>query len=144
MALATTADVETRLGRALTAAEEALAEQTIEAVTAQIVDEVDRDLDWAADLDPVPGVLRSLCVEKVIVVGTNPSGLASENETLGAHTYGRTFQRSNDVGIFLTDLEKRIARQAVYGTNAGSSTPRALPDRMIDLAENRDVDEVEA
>jgi hypothetical protein len=144
MAFATAADVATRLGRNLTTEESAMAEQVIESVTAQIVDAVDRDLDWAAALDPVPGLLKSLCVEKVIVVGSNPQGLASESRTLGQASSSKTFQRSNDAGIFLTDQEQRLVRMAVYGSLSGSSTPRTVPDRLIDLRENRDVDEVEA
>ena len=144
MPLATAADVAVRLGRSLTAAETAMAEQVIAAVTGQIVDAVDRDAAWADGLDPadVP-VLKALCVEKVIVVGTNPNGLAAESEALGAHSHSRTFQRSNDAGMFLTDQEQRLCRSAVYGTLTGSSTPRALEDRLTDLREGRDVDEVE-
>lgn len=141
MAFATVEDVERRLGRDLTVAEAALTEDVIESVTAQIVDAVDRDADWATALDPVPGVLKTLCVEKVIVVGTNPNGLAVESKNLGAFSYSRTFQRSNDSGILLTEEEARRVRAAVYGSNAGSSTPRSVIDRVIDLNENRDVDE---
>lgn len=144
MPFATPADVATRLGRALSAAEQVLATQVIESVTGQIADAVDRDAAWAAALDPVPKTLKTLCVEKVIIVGTNPNGLAAESEDLGAHSYSRTFQRSNDVGIFLTENEKRLAREAVYGTLAGSSSPRSMIDRIQDLNESRDVDEVEA
>lgn len=144
MPFATAADIETRLGRALTAAEQAMAEQTIATVTAQIVDAVDRDAAWAAALNPVPGMLKALCIEKVIVVGTNPNGLASESKSLGAFSSSRTFQRSNDVGIVLTEAEQRLARMAVYGTLAGTSSPRGVPDRITDLRENRDVDEPES
>lgn len=140
MAFATVDDVATRLGRALTEAEEAMASQTIEAVTAQIVDAVDRDGAWADALDPVPGLLKALCVEKVIVVGSNPNSLAAESETLGAHSRSRTFQRSNDSGIFLTDAEQRQCRLAVYGSNSGTASSESVVDRLIDLDEGRDVD----
>lgn len=140
MALASTDDIAIRLGRDLTAAEAALADQTIAAVTAQIADAVDRDLDWAEALDPVPGLLKTLCVEKVIVVGSNPNSLANESQTLGAYSHSRTFQRSNDSGVFLTDAEQRMARLAVYGTNSGSASQESMIDREIDLIEGRDVD----
>lgn len=130
MAFATTDDIELRLGREITAEEAAMAEQVIEAVTAQIVDAVDRDADWAENLDPVPGLLKTLCIEKVIVVGTNPSGLASETESLGAHSYGRTFPRVSDNGLFLTADEQRLVRMAVYGANAATARQESLVDEL--------------
>lgn len=139
MAFATTDDVATRLGRALTGAEAAMAEQVIESVTAQIADAVNHDLTWAEDLDPVPGVLKTLCVEKVIVVGSNPSGLAAENESLGAYSHGRTFQRSNDVGVWLTAAEQRMARLAVHGRLSTSVRQSSHVDTVIDLLEDGEI-----
>lgn len=141
MAFATADDVATRLGRSLTDAEEATAEQVIALATGLIADEVDRDAAWAEDLDPVPEALKGICVEKAKVAVSNPSGAAAIQEAIGSYSYSRTAPRSEDGGVFLTEAEGRIIRQAVYGTSAGSSSPRALPDRMIDLAESRDVDE---
>lgn len=116
MAFATTADVATRLGRALTAAEQAMAQQVIDSVTAQISAVVNEGSEWATALDPVPEVFKSLCIEKVIYIGSNPNGIASESETLGAYTHSQTFPRSMDsYGVLLTDEEKRSVRQAVWG-----------------------------
>lgn len=143
MPFATYTDVEARLGRELGEAEQAIATDVIAQVTAQIVDEVDRDSDWAADLDPVPGVLKGLCVSKAAAAVTNPALGVVAAESLGAHSV--TYARSNDAdGLWLSERECRMARQAVYGTTSGSSTPRALHDRLIDLNEGRDVDEIEA
>lgn len=121
MAFATTDDVATRLGRSLTAAEEAMAEQVIEIVEAQIIDAVDKDAAWATALNPVPPLFKALCVEKVIVVGSNPNGLAAESKTLGQASQSRTYQRSNDAGIFLTIEEERRVRLVVFGTLVGSA-----------------------
>jgi hypothetical protein len=142
MPFATSDDVATRLGRDLTAAETAMAEQVIDMVTGLIVDEVDRDLAWATALDPVPAVLKALCVDKVIAVGANPSGLRASSQTLGQASYSKSFR--DDAGLWLTPQQARLVRQAVYGSLSGSSTPRTVQDRLIDLRENRDVDEVEA
>jgi hypothetical protein len=68
---------------------------------------------------------------------TNPAGVAAES--LGAHSV--TYQRERDGGLFITEAEGRGLRLAVYGTNTGSSSPRSVTDRIIDLRENRDVDE---
>jgi hypothetical protein len=139
MPFATSDDVATRLGRDLTAAETAMAEQVIDMVTGLIVDEVDRDLAWATALDPVPVVLKALCVDKVIAVGANPNGLRSNSQTLGQASYSKSFR--DDAGLWLTPQQARLVRQAVYGSLSGSSTPRAMQDRLINLRENRDVDE---
>lgn len=141
MAFATPDDVATRLGRALTDAEEAMAAQVIEAVTAQIVDAVDQDADWATALDPVPGLLKTLCVEKVIVIGTNPNGLAAESHELGAASRSRTYQRSNDGGIFLTENEQRLARLAVWGTLTGSGRTASAIDDVLDYADDAELND---
>lgn len=139
MAFAVANDVATRLGRSLTTAETSLCTQTIEAVTAQIIDEVDRTAAWAAALSPVPGVLKTLCVEKCVVAIANPNGLAAESETLGQHSHSRTFQRTSDVGVFLTENEKRLARLAVYGTLSGSSRTHATVDDVFDYADDAQI-----
>jgi hypothetical protein len=140
MAFATHADVATRLGRTLTTAQQATCTDVIATVEAQIIDEVDRDTDWAAALSPIPKTLKALCVNKAIDALSRPEP-AIAAESLGAHSV--TYAREHTTSIFLTEPEKRLARMAVYGSLAGSSTPRALHDRLIDLDESRDVDEPE-
>jgi hypothetical protein len=134
-AFASTDDVATRLGRSLTAAEEAQIEGVLEAVDGMIRDAVDRDIDWAPV--PVPSLLREVSIQKAIAALTNPPNIASES--LGE--YSVTFQRGQDGGIALSEAEGRMLRLAVYGTNTASSYPRSVVDRFIDLAEDRDVDE---
>lgn len=142
MAFATATDVSDRLMRALTAAETTAAEAAIETVTGLIADAASRDGDWAADLDPVPETLRALCVEKAVGVIVNPANAASESKDLGAASLSRTFPRSADGGIFLTEAEERRVTWSVYGSNSASSTPRSVMDRNIDILEGRDVDDI--
>lgn len=138
-AFAAVEDVAVRLGRELTESQEAQAESAIALVTALIADAVDRDSDWAAELDPVPGALKELCVAKAASVVLNPAIGIVASESLGQHSV--TFARSSDSGLMLSDAEGRLARLAVYGTNAASAQPRSAFDRIIDLREGRDVDE---
>lgn len=141
MSFATAAHVSTRLGRDLTDAETDQVESVIEIVDGLIRDAVDRDADW--DPDPVPAALKELCIQKAISAIANPQNVAAYSESLGAHSYSTTFQRSQDGGLFLSEAEGRACRLAVYGTNAGSGSSRSMIDRSIDLRENRDVDEPE-
>jgi len=131
MAFATADDVAARLGRALTAAEETLVDAVVEQVTDLIADAVGEDADWAADLSPVPAVLTAICVEKAISVGSNPNGVASRSETLGAFSSSENFRK--DSGLYLTPLEERLARRAVLGRLSGSSRPESTADEVHDL-----------
>jgi hypothetical protein len=140
MAFATADDVATRLGRALTSAEEAFAEAVIAQVTGLIADAVDRDIDWADALDPVPQTLSSLCIEKVVRIGANPSALQRRSEQLGSYQHSEDYSTGSAYGVCLTDAEEVRARRAVYGATTATTEPESMIDRAIDLAENRDVD----
>jgi hypothetical protein len=131
-------DVAGRLGRDLTTKEEGIATAVIATVTGLITDAVDRDAEWATDLDPVPEGLKALCVEKAIGAISNPSNLASESETVGSYQHGQSFPRSGDVSVFLTPFEERLAARAVYGSNAGSSAPDSIIDRVVQLREGEE------
>src|SRR5262245_28860030 len=128
--LASIADVEKRMGRPLTAAEEGQAESALTLVTALICDAVDRNQAWVASLIDVPPALTGLCVEKAVQIIANPQSLASESSQLGQRSISRTYPRYADTAPFLSAAEERIARLAVYGVLTGSSTPRALMDRL--------------
>ena len=136
MAIASSADVEKRIGRGLTETEKGIAESAIATVTGLIIDCAGRDQDWANALNPVPAALTGLCVEKAIGAISNPLNLASESETLGAHSYSHTFPRSGDVSVFLTPFEERLVSRAVYGSTSDSSLPRGVLDREVELAES--------
>jgi len=142
MPLATSADVETRLRRELTEAEEESAEQTIETVTGLVADVVDQKVEWVEALDPVSPVLRALCVERAITALANPTGIASESETLGTHSYSQTHRSvSEGGGLELTGAEERLVRRAVYSPKSASSTPGSTIDRLINVREGRDPDQ---
>jgi len=139
MAFATANDVAIRLGRALTAAEAAMVNLVIEEVTGLIAEVVDKDAAWAAALSPVPTTLRALCIEKALAIGSNPNGLRSSSESLGAYEQTKSFR--DDSGLWLSPVEERQAVNAVFGTTSGTSYPDNIVDRLMDLAEGRDVDE---
>ncbi len=142
MPLATSADVEKRLCRELSEAEKESAEQTIETVTALIADALDQKVEWVEELDPVSPVLRALCVERAITVLANPTGISSESETLGTHTYSQTHRKpSEGGGLELTGAEERLVKRAVYSPKSASSTVGSTIDRLINVREGRDPDE---
>lgn len=141
MALATHNDVEIRLGRSLTTAEQATAEQAIETATGLVADCVDRSVDWVDQLDPVPPALRGICVERAVAIIANPTGLHSESETLGSHTHSQTHRRPPEGGVFpLTAVEERMVSRAIFGTTAGSAPAESVINRVVDLREGRDID----
>ncbi len=121
MALATTDDIATRLGRSLTEPEEALSELTIELTQGLILEVAGTD-----EPDPVPAYYRALCIEKTINVGANPNGLAAESESLGAWSHSQTFQRAGDIGIFLTEREEFQIRRIANNAVSGSSRPHSI------------------
>lgn len=135
MVFATYSDVEARLARALTAAEQTAATAVIASVTGLITEECGKAdvTDWADDLNPVPETLKSLCVEKAIAAISNPRGAASESVRLGAAERSTTYPRAGDIGIFLSDEERLRARRAVGAPTAGTARPRGLPDSAIAL-----------
>lgn len=130
MAFAEVEDVATRLARDLTAEEGAMAEMLLEAATAEIARAAGRDDAWAAALAPVPQILRFVAVELVRRAMSNPEGLKSVSETLGAYQHSRSFQGADTAGLFLTDREERMVRSAVYGTLSGSSRVESLADDL--------------
>lgn len=145
MAFAKAEDVEKRIVRPLTDAEKNAAESVIETVTGLIIDCAGRDDAWAEALDPVPVALTGLIVEKCIGAIGNPLNLAAQSETLGAYSGSQTFPRSGDIGVFLTPFEERIVSRAVYGSTSGSSVPKGMFDREIELVESptEEIDEAE-
>jgi len=129
LAFATSADVATRLGRALTEAETAQIDGALGDVAQLIRQAGGKAADWMP-ATTVPRLLRSLSIEKAIGVIVNPHNLASESEQLGAYQHSQTFPRSADIGIFLSDDERRQVRRAIYGTNAASVRPPSLVDDL--------------
>lgn len=139
MAFATADDVATRLGRALTAAEIALSEYVIASVTGQIVTIAGRDAAWATALTDVPPIVKALCVEKAIAVGSNPSGLQAHSEQLGQASENKTFRRRDLPEILLTPEEELLVTEALYGSG-GSVPVESAVDALIEYAETGVID----
>lgn len=130
---ATIDELALRLGYAeagdLSAAQQAQGLFLLEMATGLIVETVGKTTAWAATLNPIPRILRGICLEAVARVMRNPSGVSSESETLGAysHTTRYEFTTANaPVGMGLTDDEGRRCRRAVYGTVSGSAYPTSV------------------
>lgn len=115
---ATVDDVARRLNREFTDSEAVQVELLLALATSAIAAAADKTDDWAAALDPVPALLRLLCIEIVVRVLQNPAGAASTTETLGAYSYTERHDSPGaNAGLELTEPEERRARRAVYGTN---------------------------
>jgi len=131
MAFATTGDVAVRLRRELDEADAALAEMLIESATAVIAAEAGKTWQWAEGLNPVPPLVKAVCVEVVARVMENPEQLHSYSEQLGEHQQSKAFRRGADGGdITLTDRETRLVRFAIRGTSAGYAIAPSLADRI--------------
>lgn len=113
--LATADDVAARLGRDLTPAEITQAEAAIAATTGLIATEVGLTAVEVVAINPRPGYLKTLCVEKAVAVIVNPHGLAASSEQLGQWQHSETYPRAADIGLFLSDGERRRIRRAVRG-----------------------------
>lgn len=119
---ATIDELAIRLGKTgagdLTAAQAAQGAMLLELVTGMIVSVVGHDDTWATALDPVPVILRAVCLEAAARVMTNPSGARSQSETLGAYQHAESFT-DNGHGLLLTDVEIALCRGAL-GSASGS------------------------
>lgn len=127
MAFATADDIASRLGRALGVSETAPVDLLLELATGAIAAAADRDDDWAAALSPVPTMLKAICIELVVRALANPQNLDSMQEGLGAHQYSVRFRQA---GILPTEMEERIIRRTVYGTNAASTRANDLANHV--------------
>jgi hypothetical protein len=133
MAFATAADVEKklkpRLGRAFTADETAAAALLLDGASAVIEVAIDKtEADLGADK---PTVLRFIAIEVVARAMANPSGLASEQEGLGAYSHAERYLTEGG-GLWLTELEERMARSAVHGQLSGTAlTESILSDECV-------------
>lgn len=134
MAFADATDVATRLGRDLTADEAAQATYLAELATALIAAACDKTDAWAAALSPVPTILSLFCVELVARSMPNPAGLLSLSETLGQYSSTQRFRdAAAGGGMALSELEERVIRRAVFGTNSGSVKTESLATELADL-----------
>jgi hypothetical protein len=128
--LATTAELEVRVGRPFTAKDQPLAEEILRDVSAVIRLEAGNDfvtLDGELDL---PDAVRAVMLIVARRAFMNPRRISS-NQISG---YSERTHDAESMGIFLHDTEKRMLRAALGRTNAGSiSVPlaRAYVDPTI-------------
>lgn len=115
--IATPEAVAERLGRELTTDEAVQATAIIATVTGLIADALDTTAEAIRAMEPVPPTFATVCVEKAALLITNPFGLASESEQLGSYQHSVTYQRSNDVGVYLSRDERRRIRRAIKSSS---------------------------
>ncbi len=94
-----------------------------------ITEAVGRDAEWAVELDPVPAMLRAVCVTAAKRVMDNATGARSESETLGQYSHSVSYTDGAH-GVMLSDAEVRLCRRAVHGRLSASSRPGAIVDRI--------------
>lgn len=82
-----------------------------------------------ADIDPMPRILRFVAVEVAVRGMANPSGLASRSEALGAASQTERFR--DDGGLWLTDSECRLVREAVLGQLSGTAIQESIIDDCV-------------
>lgn len=134
MAFATVEDVQTRLARTLSAAEQDAVELLLDGVAAEIALAVGRDLDDITD----PGILRFISIEAVCRVMANPQGARSTSEEVGSYNYSISFP-DPDPGL-LTTAEERQAREAVFGVVSASARVESIADDVLDYRFDGEVD----
>lgn len=127
-AFATISDVQRRWMQELSSAQQDGVLWMLASATDLVLEAVDRDQAWAATVQVVPPVLRSICVEAVIRVLNNPQSVTQFNEQLGVYARGGQFMVQGPLattGLMLTELEERRARRAVYGESSGTARARS-------------------
>lgn len=133
MAFADTNDVAKRRGP-LGEEETAAAEMLLELAQGVVEEAVERDEEAILALKgAIPTVLRLLVIEKVVKAMANPDGLASQSETLGAHSRTERFATTAaGSDLLLTETEERLARKAVHGRLSGTARPESIvsPQRV--------------
>lgn len=134
-AFATAADIETRAMRSLSAAEEALVEMLLDAVGDEILEAVGRDGDWFDDLDETGKAFlacKGASIEAINRVLANPNSAESMQEQLGSYSYSQGFRKAAvNAGLYLSDLERRRIRKAVYGRNVVSSRMESVVSEVF-------------
>lgn len=125
MAFATAEEVATRQGRTLTDAETAAVTALLDYATAAIADAALKDDAWASALDPVPTILKGLCIELVGRALANYEGLTSTSQTLGAWSQSKSFNKEASTAFVLTETERKVVRRTVGNLNYSVRTPTA-------------------
>jgi|GEM_PF-1651107 len=128
MAFASEADVEARLGRDLTAAEQTMVTFLLDAASAVVANAADKEV---ADVVPEPEILRFVTVEVIARAISNPSGLYSQTKSLGQFSHSQTFRKELSSDLFLTDTEETLVRRAILGQLSGSADTASLANDEV-------------
>jgi hypothetical protein len=128
----------------LTAAQTAQGTMLLELATSVLTGQVGKDDDWAADLDPIPGILRLAVLAMVQPAMQNPTGARSESETLGAYSHTTSYTDGAHGLAFLDGPTLLACRHAVWGRLSGTSMPATTVDLIIELAETGEIAEFPA
>lgn len=133
---ATVEDVRRRLGLAsLTDDQTATVELLLDQATGLITDAVGQTDSWAAELTPVPTVVRGIAIEVARRGYLNPGGVTSRSEQLGQHQYSETYARpAAGAGgqLELTPTETLSVRRAIHGRITGGARGESLADMIAD------------
>lgn len=136
-------DLAILLGYDLTAAEKAKGQLALELVTADLVSRLGQTDEWAAALDPIPGIVPLMVLDRVAAYMRNPAGARSESETLGAYSHSTSFTDGAH-GLLLTDDDVRACRWAIFGRRSGTFMPGTTVDLIRELAETGEIAEFPA
>lgn len=118
MAFASTSDMQNRLGKTFSPTEGSMATYLLDAATSLIAQAADKDDAWAAAYD-APVAIKSLCVEVVARVMSNPNLLQSYDERLGQYELRGSFPTAG-IGLLLTEHEELFVRRIVFGVASTS------------------------
>lgn len=139
---ATLTDLAIRLSRTtsgeLTAAQTAQGNLLLELASGLIREAAGKAATW--DPVPVPTILRAVCLEACRRVMTNPAGVRSEGETLGAHQHSVSYPDGAG-DLYLTDREAKLVRAAAGLAGSATTMPLTTVDLLIEL---RDTGEIAA
>lgn len=142
---ATLNELAVRLGRVssaeLTAAQAAQGGLLLDLSSGLIREATGQAADW--DPDPIPTILRAVCLDVCRRVMTNPAGVRSESETLGVHQHAVSYPDGAS-DLYLTRIEEHLVRQAVHGRSSGTSMPATTFDQVLELAQTGEIAEFPA
>ena len=131
--LATSGDVQNRLGRVLGDAEVASVDVLCGVASLSILATLGLDYTFAfTDNDEAESMLGMFAVEMVVRVLNNPTALSAHSETLGSYSYSETFANRAELGLALMPAEELMLRRLVFGSNSASIKVRSAADDYAD------------
>ena len=126
MALATQADVEARLGRVATEAEEARLPSLLDDASALVIGYSRQDFEPAPYPTPVTGVVARM-VARVLSQGEITPGLESTTEAAGPFSRGFKYGGGSSGDVWLSATDKMMLRP--YRVGGGLTSVQLVGDR---------------